>query len=402
MRFGLPEIAFRKHLSTLFIAVLIMHLADYVIIPILPVLLSINQGLRADQIGFIIGIGSLSFQFGSIIGGIISDRIGRKVTLVTGSAIEIFALIGFGLSNHYNHFVLFQILNGIGGGIYAPTIKASIAEYSKDSTYIRTTAFSLRGMAANLGIAIGGMIPLIAIGFKFIHYFIIAALFNFLLLLLSLFFISNTCEEAKCGNLSLSRYLNIFKNKPFLVFSVTTILVWVIYIQLFLLLPLRASSIFENGKIVGPIWTITSLIVVFFQTFIVRHIISKIHIIKSIALGTLIMGFGIFLIGFSNSYFLLVLSAVIFIIGEMLTIPTVDSFTSELAEPTLIGAYFSVANIVFGIGTALGSFISGEIIKTYGIINTMVPWFIFLLSSIIISIIIYLTKSLPLMKDIAD
>ncbi len=398
MRFGLPKIAFRKPLSALLLAVLMMHLADYIIIPILPVILSIDKGLKPAQIGFLIGFGSLSFQVGSVFGGLVSDKIGRKITLVIGAAIEIGALFGFGLSNTFSLFVLFEIFNGIGGGVFAPTTKAAIAEFASDSTDTRTTAFSLRGMAANLGIAIGGLLPLLVFKLTFSTFFFISSAVYVGLLFLSVFLIPNSKDNKSNNNLTLRRYLNIFKNKPFLIFCIISIFVWAIYAQFSLALPLRATIIFKNVKLVGSIWTITSLFVVLLQTSIARHVIKKIHLFTSVFYGTLIMGLGIFLIGFSYSYFILLLSAFIFIIGEMFMTPTVDSITSELADESIIGAYFSIANILYGLGTALGSFAGGEIINFYGI-KSLTPWFIFLIFSIIVSIIIYIIRRMPTIKN---
>jgi len=387
MRFGLPKIAFHKPLSTLLMVVCIMHLANYIIIPIFPIILSIEKGFGPAQIGYLIGIGSIAFQVGSMIGGLISDKIGRKITLVTGSIIEIIALLGFGFSNTYAHFILFQILNGIGGGVFAPTIKAAIVEYTKDKENNTTTAFSLRGMSANLGIAIGGLIPFILIGLKFSTFFFISAFFYVGLLVFSLF-IPNSCEDNICGNTSIKRYISIFKNKPFILFSILTFFVWIIYAQFIILLPLRATAIFKNAKLVSSIWTISSIFVVLLQTFIATHIIQKFNLMTSIAYGALIMGAGMFLIGMSNTYVFLLLSAFIFITGEMLVTPTYDSITSELADKTVIGAYFSVANITYGLGVALGSSIGGKMISIYGI-NNLVPWLSIFVTSLIIAIIIY-------------
>ncbi len=392
MIFEFPKMTFRKHLSTLLFVVLIMHFANFIIIPILPVLLSVDKGLSPSKIGYIIGIGFLTFQVGSIIGGLISDRIGRKITLVIGSAIEVIAYIGFGISNSYMFFLLFQILNGIGSGIYAPTIKAAIAEHASESIDMKTTAFSLRGIAANLGIALGGLLPFLIIGLSFTAYFFISAAVYLGLLFISLLFIPNSCVRNNTyGYTSLKNYLKIINNKSFIIFSAKSISVWAVYSQLSILLPLRATAIFNNGKIVGGIWTITSIIVVLFQTTITRRIIRKISLLSAISWGTIVMGIGIFLIGYSNTYIFLLFSATIFIIGEMLSTPTIDSIVSELADNDNIGAYFSVANITYGLGTALGSFISGRIIGIYGIYSS-VPWNIFLILSILVGVIVYIFR----------
>ncbi|MDF2700102.1 MAG: major facilitator superfamily 1 [Haloplasmataceae bacterium] len=396
MKFGLPKIKLKKDLTVLLIAVFILHIGSFLVTPVLPVILNVDKDLNASQIGVIIGVGSLSVQVGSLMGGLLSDKIGIKITLVIGAIIQAFAMFGYGISDTYSAFILFSIISGIGGGVYGPTIKASIASIAADSTDTRTTAFSLRGISAHAGVALAGIITVLLAKRISNFIFFSAAIVFIVLAIITAIFISNKCRDKICPKINMNSYKSIFKNKQFLIFSGLAILVWIIYAQLTLLLPLRASAVLNNGKVVGLIWTITSIIFVIAQTYIANRFLKKVNLFKSIYIGVLIMGLGIFFIGFSHSFFILTLSATIFTIGEMLVTPTMDSLTGELASEEIIGAYFSISNLIFGLGSAIGNFICGKIINTYGIVNNLIPWLIFAIFAVIVSIVIIFISRLPL------
>lgn len=55
------------------------------------------------------------------------------------------------------------LLSGLGVGLNAPSTKAAIAALaSKEGN--KTTAFSLRGIAANMGIAVAGLLTYFILG----------------------------------------------------------------------------------------------------------------------------------------------------------------------------------------------------------------------------------------------
>ncbi len=391
------ELSIKKPLSKLYLATFIIHLADYIIIPILPILLSIEKGFSPVQIGILIGTGALSFQFGSIIGGIISDNISRKITLMTGAFIAAITLIGFGQSESFMTLVFFWTSSSVGSGFFSPTIKASISDFCKKTTDGKTNAFSRRGISANLGVAIGGLIPLLIFNLPFQTFFYISAIFYISLFFLSMF-IPNHNDNQSFHKPRPKHFTLLFKNKPYLIFSLITVFVWAIYAQLRILLPLRASVTFTNTKLVGSIWSIMSFFAVIFQTYMTKYFIKNLHLFTSIMLGTILLGTGILLIGFSYSYPLLLLSALIFIIGEMLNTPSIDSMTSELAKEEIIGAYFSFSNMSYGIGSAIGSYLGGSLISAYGILS-LTPWLTIFIFSISIVFLMFLIKRTSIIKN---
>jgi hypothetical protein len=234
-------------------------------------------------------------------------------------------------------------------------MKAAIASIASQSAETKTTAFSLRGIAANVGVSIAGLIVLVLAGVNSNVLFFTGGGTFIILSILSWVLIPKECGDEGCPVIPPNAYKQIIKNKPFMTYCLITILVWAVYAQFSLLLPLRGEAVLANGKLVGTIWTITSIAVIIFQGIISKFILQKINPFIATFIGVIFLGLGIFLIGFSYNFMFLTISALIFLIGEMLMLPTVDSLTSQFADPTLIGAYFSISNLISGIGTAIGA-----------------------------------------------
>jgi len=182
----------------------------------------------------------------------------------------------------------------------------------------------------------------------------------------------------------------IFSNKKFLIFTFLSFLTWMIFTQFSLLVPLRAEAILRQPKKVALVWTIMSIFVIFIQSLINKIILNRFSPVISLCAGMFIISAAIFLIGFSLNFYYLIVIALIFALGEMLYLPTTDSLTSRLSTPELLGAYFSIANIAAGLGSALGSYLGGVMVEKFGITGNITPWLIFLvfgLSSTILTLI---------------
>jgi MFS family permease len=399
MKYGVSKLELSKDIYILLTAVLIMHVASYLIIPILPIVFKTEKGISITQIGVIIGAGSIAFQVGNVISGAISDTIGKKTTMIIGSIIQMIAFIGYGFSDDYPLLLLFSFTNGVGSGIYAPTLKAAISVLTSESSETRTTAFSLRGISANIGTSIGGLIVLfLAVQESSNIIFFLAAGTYAFLALFTLFLLPKDCNGEKCPRVPLDSYKLIFKNKPFIIFGILVVLINGIYSLLELLLPLRAEAVLENGKVVGSIFTIMSVSVIMLQGLIAKYILRRTNPLTPIFWSMIFFAIGLLLIGTSTTFLYLTISAIIFTMGQMLMLPTTDSVVSKLADAKLIGAYFSIANLLHGLGAAGGAFIAGRLISIYGINQSITPWIIFLIASIMIGGLILLIKTLPSIK----
>ncbi|SET28923.1 Major Facilitator Superfamily protein [Natronincola peptidivorans] len=390
--FGMPgHMKLKKDIWVLLSSILIIHLAAYLIVPIFPILLKTEKKLNPSEVGLVIGAGSLFIQLGSIIAGLIADRLGNKITIILGNALQFIALLGLGLSTNTLPLIAFSGLNGVGTGIYVPTAKSAISYLATQEE--ATTAFSLRAVAANIGTSIAGIFVLfIATNMNFF----VGGIIYGILIVISWILLPKGCGDQPCPSLPLRDYINIFKHKTFVIFSLISALIWGIHTQLALLLPLRGEAILGNVNKIGIIWTITSIIVILLQSMISRGFLEKRSPMLSLVIGTALLGIGITLIGWSNTFVSLIIYSIIFIFGQMFMMPTMDNITKLIADPSLLGAYFAVANLASGVGGAFGAFASGRLVDLYGIVDSPIPW----VTYGILSVVTVLLLQLPSMRKI--
>lgn len=384
-------------LKILLLGVLLSHLAYYIVLPLLPIVLKVLKGLTIVQIGTVLAVSSFSYQGGSVIGGLLADKIGRRMIIVIGAFVKGVGLIGFAIAGTYPLLLMVAMINGLGGGLNSPSTKAAIAALASEGDH-RTTVFSLRGIAANLGIASAGLLTYFLIGEESIIIFYISAGLFFVLGIISWLFVPANCGEGECEDITFQSYLEIFKNKAFVIYSIMSIFVWGLFAQFALALPLRAESFMDNPTAVSLVWTFNSILVVIFQTTITNRIIRKINPMNALALGTAFIGFGISSLYFANHFSLLIVSGVIFIIGEMILMPTIDITITQLGTAQLIGTYFGLANFIFGLGEGLGNF-GGARLLSLGI-QTYLPWISYLTVAVIVALVIYLIRNTKPMKSV--
>ncbi|WP_456277755.1 MFS transporter [Bacillus sp. AK128] len=386
-----------RSLKILLFGVLLSHLAYYIVLPLLPIVLKVLKELTIVQIGTVLAVSSFSYQGGSVLGGLLADRIGRRMIIVIGAFVKGVGLIGFALAETYSLLLVVALINGLGGGLNSPSTKAAIAALASEGNH-RTTVFSLRGIAANLGIASAGLLTYFLIGEESVIIFYISAGLFFVLGIISWLYVPANCGEGECEDITFQSYLEVFKNKAFVIYSIMSIFVWGLFAQFALALPLRAESFMQNPTAVSLIWTFNSILVVIFQTTITNRIIRKINPMNALALGTTFIGVGISSLYFANHFGLLIVSGVIFIVGEMILMPTIDITITQLGTAKLIGTYFGLANFVFGLGEGLGNFGGARLLSTG--IQTYLPWVSYLTVAIIVALVIYLIRNTKPMKSV--
>lgn len=383
--FGIPMQSFKKEIWYFLASIVIVHTAAYLVTPILPILLKNEKAMGVMEIGIIISISSFSMQAGSFASGLLSDRIGNKYSILISNAFQGIGLLGMGLFHSFSSLVFFSALNTLGTGIYIPSTKAAISYIASEQELI--TAFSLRSIASHIGISLAGLLVFV---FASAYNFYYGGILYGLLFIISFLFLPSNCGGGSCPPIPLKAYQTIFRKGEFIRFLLISVLIWSLHSQLAFLLPLRGDAVLRTSGRIGMIWSITSISVILFQSTVANRILSRYPSKTSMIMGVLMVGLGVTMIGLADSFSFLIFCGIVFIVGEMLTMPTLDSLTGQFSDPKLVGAYYAASSIATGIGSALGTYASGQIINRFTIMGSYIPWGIYGGFTVLLMIFIFI------------
>lgn len=119
--------------------------------------------LSDASVGFLVSSGLIGFAVGSLVHGVVADRIGRRPTLIAGLVVAgFFSLLTGALATSFASFVVLRVLTGLGLGVLLPLGTAYVNEYLPRRTHHRLAAlggcgFAVGGvLAALLGVALTG------------------------------------------------------------------------------------------------------------------------------------------------------------------------------------------------------------------------------------------------------
>lgn len=160
-----------QNVSVLSLTVLSVLIAFFSWYPILPIYLR-ELGASDFQVGFSYTLLALSYTLMQFLGGILSDRFGRKLLIIIPSFF--FPILYFlaGNSSHWTTLILFLIIANSISALQLPSFYSMIAE--SVSKIKRGKAYSIFELFVILGITIGpaiGMLLIPRVEIRYLFYF---------------------------------------------------------------------------------------------------------------------------------------------------------------------------------------------------------------------------------------
>jgi len=347
-------------IQTVITSTVLVALGDFLITSLLAVHLRESSGLSGVEIGTILTTLVVTQQVLPVVGGALADRFGRRQLLVLALALRVVGYLAFAAAGSVAAFVAAAVLVGAGGAVLAPAIKALIAEEGGDRVL---DGYALRNVAVNVGAALGPLLGSVMLVWNFDIAFLIAAGAQGGALLLVLRGVppGPSTAQREAGDVRPASLATLVRDGRLVRLTLASIGFWIPYTQLGLSFPLYIESEVDASWIVGVFAAANAALCVLLQTPVLGRASRAFGYsallpagMASVAAGFLclaalpvLIGAGVFVVLFS--------------LGEILVLTTLDTATGGLAPAGGSGAYFGFGALGWAAGALLGGTIGGAV-----------------------------------------
>ncbi len=321
------------------------------VVPFLAIYLSKLNSLSAIEVGTIIGIAFWCQRAGSLLGGIFSDYVHIKKTMLLGLAMRIPGYLIIGFTHNFYLLLLSCIVIGLGSSIYFPAAKSFLVKNVSQADKVDILA--IRSVFSNIGSAIG---PLLGMFILKVQPHLLFSLVGFIFILL---FLLNCTLKESLGNstrskINFSDFRKLLTNKTMLDVAFFTFLFTFFYTQLEVTFPLFADQTFGRSA-PSYIFLLNALIVIFFQIPVSRWACKK-KDKTPIVLSFVFFGLSFFIFhALDHSYLSLFLAITLFTLAEIIMRIRLDYDATNIDE-RLIASAFGIMSLSSAFGGMAGSY----------------------------------------------
>ena len=298
----------------------------------------------------------------TFIAGPITDRTGRKGTMVVGLMVTGISYLAMIFADSMLEFVILMLIRGLANPLYRVGADAMIADIIPQGK--RADAYALSRLSKNIGIAIGPAVGGFVASSSYNVTFVIATIGLVAFGLITAFFLNETLDkeavQAELKDTTQSTgFRAIFKDRKFLVFIGAFTLTQICGAIMWVLLAVYGKDNFKIPESqYGFIPMTNALMVVLFQIYITSITKNKPSLWMQ-SLGATIYALGVGSIAFGDSFWDFWISIIVITLGEMILVPMATTYVADLAPADMRGRYMSVFSLGWGVATGIGPVVGG-------------------------------------------
>ncbi len=348
------------------------------------------------QAGIVLGIFSVFGLFGSMVGGALTDKLGRRKLILFGLVFSALSTLSLGLVNELAMLYPLAVFVGLLSQVAGPAQQAMIADILPEKQ--RAEGFGILRVVANLAWMIGPIIGGFVANHSYFALFVADAIVSCIVAVLFCLLIPETKPESRPDAeqentyTTFLGYFRVMRDPAFMAFIVAAILMGMVYQQMY-----NSLSVYlrDNHGIppsaYGFLMTTSAVTVVLLQFWTTRRIKHRSPFMM-IALGALFYAFGFAMFGFdplhalggsfllhkwtvslSGTYVWFMSAIVIITIGEMIVMPVSQALAANFAPEDMRGRYMAIFGLAWAIPATVGPGLAGLILDNY---NPNLLWYL--------------------------
>ena len=315
------------------------------------------------EVGIILGLFSVSNVVGSMIGGALTDRLGRKGMMLFGLVASGLSSLLMGQIEAFELFFAFTLVAGLLANAGGPAQQAMVADLLMEEK--RAEGFGVLRVVINLADTMGPMVGGLLAAQSYLFLFVSDAVVSVIAAGIVYLGLQETRpvtgreETEQTVARAFGGYLDVVRDTAFVWFLGAFMLMVLVYMQMHTTLAVYLRDVHGiTEKAFGYMMSLNAAMVVLFQIPITRWA-SRYRSLAVMVVGTLLYAVGFGMYGFVSTYALFLVAIGIITVGEMLVSPVGQAIAARLSPEEMRGRYMAVFGFSWVIPTAVGPFLAG-------------------------------------------
>ncbi|MHA1534890.1 MAG: MDR family MFS transporter [Promethearchaeota archaeon] len=354
----------------LILATFIDRFGSFLLFPFFSFYIFKRFGVGGTSVGFLITVFAAGSIVGSMLGGALADKYGRRSMVLLGLISSGIGSILMGIVDDLNLFFIIAAFLGVLGDLGGPARQAMVVDLLPQDK--RSEGFGLLRVAVNLSATFGPILGGFLASQSYLFLFIADAVSSLITALIVFFVIPETKpdkEEDKPEETVMKTiigYKEVFKDSVYIMFLAVSAITVLVYMQMNTTLPYFLLEMYKFPELgYGLLLSMNALMVVLFQFWITKKI-SKYDPMKMMAFGTLLYMIGFGMYGFISEIYLFFIAMAILTVGEMIVIPISQATVALFAPEDKRGRYMAVYGFHWSIPNLFGPLVAGLVYDYVG------------------------------------
>ncbi|MEU3917976.1 MFS transporter [Streptomyces sp. NPDC029004] len=329
--------------------------------------LTVDQGYSASYAGLVASLHGLGGVVSSLGGGVMTDRLGRRPTLLiaeTSSAVSV-AVLGF--VQHPVAIAAVAFVVGMASNASRPAVQAMMADIVRPEDRVR--AFSLNYWAINLGFAISA----VAAGFVAEHSYLAGFLGEAAMTLICAILIFLKLPESRPERVETKgapvepqiSMLTVLRDGRFMSVVTLSFLIALIFMQGHVGLPLAMGADGFSSSDFGMAIAVNGVLIVALQIPVTRYIEHR-DPRRLLIISSLLAGYGFGLTVFAGSIAVYALTVCVWTLAEIVNAPTQTGLVVRLSPLHGRGRYQGMYTLSWSVAALVAPLLAGFVIDRFG------------------------------------
>jgi MFS family permease len=350
----------------LVVAAFIDRLGGAMLFPFFTLYMTKKFDINMTTVGAIFFAFAFSSFLGSMVGGALTDRLGRKGMLLFGLVMSALSALLMGITNQIGYFVLVAVVVGMLADAGGPAQSALVADLLPENK--RAEGFGILRVVFNLAVVIGPLLGGLLASRSYMLLFIADAITSSITALVVYFTLHETWHPNAEGKAeepfvkTFAGYGKVLRDKAYVWYLLASAVMVLVYMQMNTTLAVYLRdyhSVNEQGF--SYILSLNAAMVVLFQFPITRWI-ERYRPLLVMTAGAVLYAVGFALYGITSVFFMFMVAMAIITIGEMFVSPVGQAIVTRLAPEEMRGRYMAVFGFSWLVPYAFGPLLAGLVL----------------------------------------